>query len=347
MKKELDFTGMHRGWKLLACFAAGCFALLFAQSERGSIRGTVEDASGAVIAGANVTAINVGTGVRTSTKTAEAGNFNIPQLPPGNYTVEVEQPGFKKAIQENLTVEVGAVAALNLRLEVGQATESVTVAAAAPQLKTETTEVSTAVNPKSYNDLPLNAGGGRAPEAFLFLAPGTTGNTFDAHINGSQTLSKEMQIDGMSTQIAEVQGDPRTLTFPPDAIQEMSVLTSGYPAEFGNTGGGVEQFVVKSGTNDLHGNLYEFLRNDKLDARGFFNAKRSVHRENEFGGSVGGPVFIPKLYNGRNRSFFFTNVNLYKLRGGAQNSVASVPNDAFRNGDLSALRDASGKLIQI
>jgi len=177
-----------------------------AQSERGSIRGTVEDASGAVIAGATVTAINAGTGVRTSTKTAEAGNFNIPQLPPGNYTVEVEQMGFKKAIQENLTVEVGAVAALNLRLEAGQATESVTVAAAAPQLKTETTEVSTAINPKSYNDLPLNAGGGRAPETFLFLAPGTTGNTFAAHINGSQTLSKEMQIEGMSTEVSEVQG---------------------------------------------------------------------------------------------------------------------------------------------
>ncbi len=140
MQTIFDSTGIHGGWKLLACFAACCFALM-AQSERGSIRGTVEDASGAVIAGATVTAINAGTGVRTSTKTAEAGNFNIPQLPPGNYTVEVEQMGFKKAIQENLTVEVGAVAALNLRLEAGQATESVTVAAAAPQLKTETTEV--------------------------------------------------------------------------------------------------------------------------------------------------------------------------------------------------------------
>lgn len=325
-----------------------CFSLrLPAQSERGSIRGTVEDPTGAVIAGANVAAINVGTGARTSAQTTEAGNYNIPQLPAGNYTVEIDHPGFKKLIQENVTVAVGGVAALNLRLDVGQATESVTVAAAAPQLKSETTDVSTAINPQSYNDLPLNAGGGRAPESFLFLAPGTSGSTFDAHINGSQTLSKEMQIDGMSTQIAEVQGDPRTLTFPPDAIQEMSVLTSGYPAEFGNTGGGVEQFVVKSGTNNLHGNLYEFLRNDKLDARGFFNASRSIHRENEFGGSVGGPVMIPKLYDGRNKSFFFTNINFYKLRGGAQNSIASVPNNAFRNGDLSGLRDASGNLIQI
>ncbi len=346
MQGSSGFALHSKALKCIASFVACCFALV-GQSERGSIRGTVEDSSGAVISGANVTATNIGTGIRTSTTTSEAGNYNIPQLPAGRYTVEVDHPGFKRLIQENVTVEVGGVAGLNLRLEIGLATESVTVADASPQLKTETTDISTAINPKSYNDLPLNAGGGRAPEAFLFLSPGTNGSTFDAHINGSQTLSKEMQIDGMSTQIAEVQGDPRTLTFPPDAIQEMSVLTSGYPAEFGNTGGGVERFVVKSGTNNLHGNLYEFLRNDKLDARGFFNASRSVHRENEFGASAGGPVIIPKLYDGRNKSFFFTNINFYKLRGGAQNSIASVPNNAFRNGDLSGLRDASGNLIQI
>ncbi len=327
--------------------AALCCALVWGQSERGSIRGTIEDSSGAVIAAASVTAVNTGTGVRTPTNTSEAGNYNIPQLPPGNYSVEVERTGFKKLTQENVTVQVGTVTGLDLRLDVGQTNESVTVAAFAPQLKSETSEISTSVSPKAYNDLPLNAGGGRAPEAFLFLSPGTTGNTFDAHINGSQTLSKEMQIDGMSTQIAEVQGDPRTLTFPPDAIQEMSVLTSSYPAEFGNTGGGVERFVVKSGTNDLHGNAYEFLRNDKFDARGFFNSSRAIHRENEYGFSVGGPVWIPKVYNGRNKSFFFGNMNWYKNRGGAQNSTASVPNDAFRTGDLSGLVDANGKMIQI
>jgi hypothetical protein len=261
--------------------------------------------------------------------------------------VEAEQVGFKKLVRENVVVEVSAVVALDLYLDVGEVTERVMVTAAAPLLKSETSDVSIAVNPKSYTDLPLSAGGGRAPENFLFLSPGATGSTFDAHINGSQTLSKEMQIDGMSTQIAEVQGDPRTLTFPPDAIQEMSVVSSGYPAEFGNTGGGVERFVVRSGSNEFHGNMYEFLRNDKLDARGFFNADRSIHRENEFGFSVGGPILLPKIYNGRNRSFFFANVNWYKNRGGAQNSIASVPNDAFRSGDLSGLVDAKGNQIPI
>lgn len=324
-----------------------CCAGVYAQSERGSIRGTVEDATGAVVSGAKVTAINVATGVETATVSTDSGNYNIPQLPPGMYKVQVQLAGFRTLIQENVEVEVSGVAGLDLRLEVGALSESVTVASAAPMLKSETSEVSTSVSPRAYMDLPLSAGGGRAPESFLFLAPGTSGSTFDAHINGSQTLSKEMQIDGMSTQIAEVQGDPRTLTFPPDAIQEMSVLTSSYPAEFGNSGGGVERFVVRSGTNEFHGNLYEFLRNNDFDARGFFNASTAVHHENEFGGSVGGPIDIPKLYSGKNRSFFFTNLNWYKLRGGAQNSIASVPDQAFRNGDLSGLVDSSGKLIQI
>jgi hypothetical protein len=324
-----------------------CAAAVFAQSERGSIRGTIQDSTGAVIPGAKVVATNVGTGVQTPTVSTEAGNYNIPQLPPGTYTVSVEKEGFRKLVRENVVVSVSAIVGLDLKLDVGAVSESVTVAAMAPQLKSESSEVSIAVSPKSFSDLPLNAGGGRAAENFLFLSPGTSGNTFDAHINGSQTLSKEMQIDGMSTVISEIQGDPRTLTFPPDALQEMSVMTSNYPAEFGNTGGGVERFVVKSGTNELHGNFYEFIKNDKLDARGFFNASRSIHRENEFGYSIGGPVYIPKVYSGKNKTFFFNNINWYKNRGGPQNSVASVPNDAMRGGDLSGWRNPDGSLIPV
>ena len=131
------------------------------------------------------------------------------------------------------------------------------------------------MSPKAFLDLPLNAGGGRSAESFIFLAPGTTGNTFDAHINGSQTLSKEIQLEGLSMTIAEVGGDPRVLTLPPDALQEMSIATGSYSAEFGNSGGGVERFTIRSGTNNFHGNLYEFLRNDVLDARDFFQASRS------------------------------------------------------------------------
>ena len=244
-------------------------------------------------------------------------------------------------------VEVSGVTPLDLRMEVGQINQKVEVTTEAPLLKSETSELSVDVNPASYNDLPLTSAagnvGGRGPEAFIFLSPGVTPglhaggsatDTFDAHINGSPTLSKEMQVDGMSTQISEVQGDPRDLTFPPDAVQEMSVMTSSYPAEFGNTGGGVERYVIKSGTNSYHGNIYEFLRNTDFDARGFFSSSVAVHHENEFGGTLGGPVIIPKIYNGKNKTFFFVNVEQYLLRGGSQNSIGSVPDADFRSGDL-------------
>jgi Carboxypeptidase regulatory-like domain len=338
-----------------------CWGASFAQSERGSIRGTVLDRSGAVISGAKVTAVSPTTGIESSTVSTAAGNYNIPQLPPGTYSVNAEAPGFKKLVRENVVVEVSGVTPLDMAMEVGQVNEQVTVTAESPMIKSETTDVSVEVNPKSYNDLPLPAGAGdntaaRGPEAFIFLSPGVTPgvraggtptNVFDAHINGSPSLSKEMQIDGMSTQISEVQGDPRDLTFPPDAVEEMSLLTSGYPAEFGNTGGGVERYVIKSGTNSFHGNLYEFLRNTDFDARGFFNSSVAVHHENEYGGTFGGPVWIPKIYNGRNKTFFFVNIDEYKLRGGSQNSIGSVPDQAFRNGDLSGLVDSNGKQIPI
>ena len=327
----------------------------YGQSERGSIRGTIADPSGAVVAKAKVTATDVATGIATTTYSTEAGNYNAQQLTPGTYNIQVQATGFRTLLQENVVVQVSGVTALDLQLEVGSINESVTVTTAAPILQSETSDVNVTISPKAYSDLPItSSGGGRAPQNFMFLAPGVspggTGsatNTFDAHVNGSQTLSTEIQIDGMSSQTAEVQGDPRNLTFPPDAIEEMSVTTSTYSAQFGNTGGGVEQFLVKSGTNGFHGSLYEFLRNDVMDARGFFSASTPVHRENEFGFTVGGPVYIPKVYNGKNKTFFFTDFNWYKLRAGAQNSIGSVPDQAFRNGDLSGLVDSNGRQIQI
>ena len=317
-----------------------------AQTDRGTIRGTVEDTSGAAVAGAEVSATNVETGIQTATQSTESGNYNLPNLPPGNYNVTAEKPGFKKLVRPAVRVDVAGMIGLDLQLAVGEVTESVTIEASAPQLRTESSSVSTGVNPKTFIDLPLNASGGRAAESFIFLAPGTSGNTFDAHINGSQTLSKEIQIDGLSATTAEVGGDPRVLTLPPEAIQEFTLVTSNFSAEFGNTGGGVEQFVIRSGTNQFHGVAYEFLRNDKLDARGFFNSTRSVNRQNEYGWSLGGPVWIPKVYNGTNKTFFFVNMNWFKFRSGPVNQIASVPTAAFRSGDLSQLRDANG-LIQL
>jgi len=314
--------------------------LLVAQSERGTIRGTVTDSSGSVMPGVTVKAVSVDTGIETSTVSTDAGLYSIPQLKPGNYFVEAERSGFKKLKRENVTVAISGTVGLDLQLEVGEVTQEVSVTEAAPQLKSETSEVATGVSPKAFLDLPLNASGGRSAESFIFLAPGTTGNTFDAHINGSQTLSKEIQLEGLSMTIAEVGGDPRVMTMPPDALQEMSIATGSYSAEFGNSGGGVERFTIRSGTNNFHGNLYEFLRNDKLDARDFFQASRSVNRQNEYGGSIGGPIL-------KNKTFFFFNLNYFKFRSGPSNQIGSVPTPAFKNGDLSALRNPDGSLIQL
>ncbi|MBM3773733.1 MAG: carboxypeptidase regulatory-like domain-containing protein [Acidobacteria bacterium] len=324
-------------------------ALLIAQSDRGSIRGTVEDATRAVISGARVTGTNVATGVQTFSVSTDSGGYNLPQLRPGVYRVEAERQGFKKLIRENVVVDVAGVIGLNLVLEVGAVTESITVEAAAPQLKTESTEVSTTVNPKTYMDLPLAVGSGRSPAAFVTLAPGTvSGTPFASTFSGGQILGAEVQVDGISTNYPPLTGDFRPVSsIPPDAIQEFNIATSNYSAEFGNTSGGVARFTIKSGTNDLHGNLYEYLRNDKLDSRGFFNRTRAINRRNEYGGSVGGPIWIPGAYDGRNRSFFFLNINQFKFRSGPNNALVSVPTAAFKRGDLSALRDNQGGLIQI
>lgn len=317
------------------------------QTDRGSIRGSVLDTSGAVLPAASITATNEATGIQTATLSTEAGVYTIPNLRAGQYTVTAEKSGFKKLVQEHVKVDVAAVTTVALTMQVGDVAESVTVSEVAPQLRTETSSVATSVAPQAYNDLPLSAGGGRSPEAFIFLAPGTSGNTFDAHINGSQTLSKEIQLEGLSMQVAEVPGDPRTFTLPPNAVQEFSITTSTYAAEFGNSGGGIGQFTVKSGTNQLHGDAYEFFANDKLNARGFFQRTRPIRRDNEYGFSIGGPVYIPKLYNGKNRSFFFFNYNNYIFRSGPSNALASVPTPAFKRGDFNELREANGNLIQL
>src|SRR5262247_3624432 len=170
--------------RTILCIVAVCIlatGVLLAPSERGTIRGTVTDSSGSVMPGVTVKAISVDTKIETSTVTTDAGLYSIPQLKPGNYIVEAERSGFKKLKRENVTVAVSGTVGLDLQLEVGEVTQEVSVTAAAPQLKSETSEVATTVNPKSFLDLPLTAGGGRSAESFIFLAPGATGNTFDAH----------------------------------------------------------------------------------------------------------------------------------------------------------------------
>jgi hypothetical protein len=319
--------------------------LLFAtvarsQTERGSIRGTIFDQTGAIVANAAITATNVATGVSMTTRSSDSGSYNVPALPSGTYKMAVQMSGFKNLVRDNVVVAAAVVIGLDLNLEVGNSAETVNVTAEAPLLRTETSSTSTEVDSKQYVDLPITASGaGRRSQAFLLLVPGYSGTPggFTDSINGAQTSTKEMQIDGVSMIIGEIGGDGRNVTMPPESVQELSVATSAYTAEYGNTGGGVERYVLKSGSNDFHGAAYEFVRNTVLDARGFFNTVRPGHKENEFGFAVGGPVLIPKLYSGRNKTFFFFSYNRYIYRTDSTTTILSVPNDAFRVGDLSGI----------
>ena len=320
--------------------------MLMAQGDTGGIRGTVLDPSGAVIPGAVITVTKVDTGVSYPAVSTESGSYSVRGLRAGVYIVEVEQPGFKKLVQDNVVVTIGAVVPMDLTLEVGATTETVEVVAALPTLKKETTDVSTSLDPTTWLDLPLNASGTRAPYNFIVLSPGVSGrdgDTFDHTINGGQILGTQVLVDGMDGSGAlGTPGDvSKTLNLPPEALQEFTLNTANYSAEFGNTTGGYYAFTIRSGTNDLHGNLYEFLRNDKLDSKNWFAAERTITRQSQYGGTVGGPVWLGDAYDGRNKTFWFFSLDRFTTKGAPQTNLTSVPSAAFKSGDFSNL----GKII--
>ena len=364
-KPGKGFSALGRGSMFSMLKKAATFAVVlllatlnvWGQTHRGTVRGTVMDPAQLVVPGAQVVAVNVATGIRTSTITTGAGNYNIPGLTAGVYTVEVEAAGFKKLVRENIGVNAGAIVPLTLELELGAAVETVTVTAAAPQLEKETSDLKTTITPQAFADLPLQSDEGRNPAAFAVLVPGTkTGappgpSFFSTTFNGGQTLSGEVELDGLSVNYPPAGGQPDAISgIAPEAIREVSVTTGGHSAEsIGSQG--VQRYVIRSGTNDFHGNLYEFLRNEKLDANSYFansgGQDRAPHRRNEFGGSVGGPIWIPGVWKGTDRSFFFVNVQRFRLRELPRASTITVPTVAFRGGDFSALKDARGELIRL
>jgi Carboxypeptidase regulatory-like domain/TonB dependent receptor len=305
-------------------------ASAWAQTERGGIRGTVVDPTNAVIPGVTVTATHVETGIFRSTETTGEGIYNLAALPGGTYRVEVIHPGMKTEVRENVRVTAASVTSLSFTLEVGATQESVVVSAET-LLQADTSTTGASLDTTAYADLPLTSGGSRRPNRFMLLVPGHGGNPtgFTDSIAGGQASTKEIQLEGASMATQEIHGDGRNVTFPPDAVEEVSVATAGYSAEYGNTGGGVERYVLKSGTNQWRGSVYEYLRNEAFDAAGFFDTVVPVHREHEWGGTFGGPL-------ARNKSFFFFSFNRYTFKDAETTSILSMPTEAFRNGNFSA-----------
>ena len=324
-----------------------------AQVNRATITGIVSDPSGAVAVGVKVTATHVETGTKSSTDTTGAGAFTLPALQIGNYRIEFEAAGFKKAVRDQVTLAAGSTARLDIALELGSVGESVTVTAAASPIETESTRVATNITTKLVQDLPLLVNGGiRSVLTLAAIAPETrTAGGF--RIGGGQGAGWEMMMDGMplSSASSAYQTDRAPLSSVPiDAINEFTVETTGMKAEFGRAMGALT-FETKSGANAIHGNLFENLRNNILDANGFFNnaenRARGVLKQHDFGGTVGAPVYIPKVYDGHNKTFFFASYQGFRNRAGNSNpQFLTIPTARNYEGDFSTWT-RSGKFVQI
>jgi hypothetical protein len=323
----------------------------FAQTDRAIVTGTVTDSSGAAIPGAKVTARHLATNVGASTETTSSGDFTIPALPVGTYEVRIEKQGFKAAVRSEVILNAGASVSVNATLEVGAVSESVQVAATLELLQTSTAKVTTAVSNKLVDELPLVVGGAMRGAFDLALITPQVNQPNDDNLNigGGQGGAYGATLDGVSVLTGRFNSVQWANVNTPsvDAITEFSVDTNGFKAEFGRGQGGMITFSSKSGTNELHGTAYEFLRNDALDARRFFEAQKGKYKQNDFGYSVGGPVWIPKLYDGRNKTFFFTSGEWFRNRVGASSGRFSVPTPEMFNGDFRNWVDGSGRPLPI
>ena len=335
---------------LVGCLACCLIALsLWGQTNSGNIRGTITDPSGATLAGATVTARNMDTGLSITTASTDAGLYSVSNLPPGRYSVSAEAPSLKKYTQEGVTVATGTAVTLDIQMQLGAVSENVTVIADASQLQTATSEIGATVQSTLVANLPLEVSGTiRNPVQFIELVPGFVGgvannpgsnSSDDFKVNGGQEGGTDVLVDGVSISLvsANTQWNKGVST---EGVQEFKVLQSNFSAEYGESGDGIVSLTMRSGTNEFHGSAYDYLRNRDLDANSWKNnllgSPRSVDTQNDFGATAGGPVFIPKLYHGRDKTFFFFDYEGFRLRNGGT-GTQSLPNENFRKGDFSAL----------
>ena len=332
-----------------------CCSPLFSQEVSAGVTGRVTDPSGSSIVNASVTAKDLERNTEYPTKTNEDGIYAFPRIPPGNYELRVEAPGFKSFVQASLHLDVNQRARLDVPMQVGGVSESVSVTAEAALLQTDTTQVGTEINPQTINHQALIS---RNPVALTLLAPGvvtpnptTLNNGIRSqgngrpYVNGNREEANNFLLDGIDNNLTT---ENQTAYQPNlDAIQEFRMITNNASAEFGNFQGGVINVVIKSGTNQYHGNVFEDLRNDKLNANNWGNnwhtnpvIPRPPLRWNQFGGTFGGPIF-------KNKLFFFTDYQgLRKDSPGTPTSFTVFPAD-FRRGDFSRMLDPANGSVQL
>lgn len=328
---------------------------LLSQSPTATITGIVRDSQGAIIPNVQVTATSAATRQKTSSATNENGLFSLRQLPIGQYVVEAEKPGFRRFVRNGLVLTTGQNLELGIALEVGVVSESVTVSGTATLLETRTSDVSQLVEAKAVEDLPL---GDRRSLNLIQMTGAAVFIGYDSgakpnfSLAGSRQQSQAFWIDGGTGQnmrlgVGQVDLDP-----PVETVAEVKIMANGYAAEYGGSNGGVIVATTKSGTNKLRGSLFEYVRNEKFDAANFFAPiqngvkTKAPLRYNVFGGTIGGPVWFPKLYNGRDKTFFFFAYEGSRRRDGAIRTL-TVPSAIERAGDYSQSTDARGALIPV
>jgi hypothetical protein len=319
----------------------GCLILIagpmFAQSDRGTVTGTVADPAGAVIPSASIEAKNMNTGAAYQAASTSTGNYTLAQLPAGVYQLSASVPGFKQYVRTGITVLVAQTLRIDIVLEVGNIAETVTVNADAPLLKTESGELSHNVTSSKIADLPILGFQPtiRDPYAAAQLIPGAAyANRGYVRINGAPNNSQSIRVEGMDAANGILLNSTSMAQVSVDAIEEVAIQTSNYSAEYGQSGGGFFNMTMKSGTNTLHGSVYDYWSNEALNANApFLNTKNKVRRHN-YGFTLGGPVRIPKVYDGHDKTFFFFNWEQYRETTVYSSTKHTVPTPAYRLGDF-------------
>lgn len=333
---------------LLLCSLLAFSVAAFGQSDRGTITGTVADPGGAVVPAAAIEARNLSTGLTYQTASTATGNYTVTELPVGQYEIDATVAGFKKYVRRGLVVQAAQTYRVDITLEVGAQTESVTVTAEAPLLKTESGELSNNISDQSLDTLPVlgigsafaSNSGIRNPYAATNLVPGGIfQGDVTVRINGTPQNTQALRVEGQESSNATMMAFGSQNQPSVDSIQEFSVQTSNYAAEFGQAGGGVFIATMKSGTNQFHGTAYDYFVNEALNASTPFTNVKPRARRNDYGGTFGGPVRIPKIYDGRNKTFFFYNFEQFRENTIVNNVPLTVPTAAYRAGDFAAAID--------
>lgn len=333
---------------VMLCFAvAGSAPFAHAQVNLGSIQGEVQDTQHAAVPAAKLSLKNESTGIQASSVSGAAGQYNFLNLAPGVYTLTVESQGFSTSVQQHVTVGTGSTVALNVVLKPGGVEQMVTVQADAAHVETESSDIGTTITPEEIKDLPVSLNADmRNPLNFVVLTPGVAGSTpgaspdYRLHFSGSVSYANEVYVDGvpiMETDLAGSIGDNHP---PMDAISQFKVINNNQTAQYGLSSG-IVSFAFASGSNQFHGSLFEYLQNDALNAAGYVSdalgIKKAPLKQNEFGGTFGGPVYIPKIYKGHDKTFFFVDFTEFKYRPSSNNATLTTVPNAFRNGDFSQL----------